>query len=133
MINNASTFLLLRLAIGISLFGHGLVRLPKLNSFSKWMTGLFTKSMIPETLVTPFSYALPVAEFCTGLLIISGLFTKISLVSAGIIMLFLLLGTTFIENWDAIPSQLIHITILAALAGYADQYNSYALDKLISK
>lgn len=73
---NTITFLLLRLAIGASMFGHGLVRLPKLNAFSQWMTGNFEKSMLPGALVVPFSYILPVAEFLIGLLIIAGLFYK---------------------------------------------------------
>lgn len=127
------TFLLLRLGIGVSMFGHGLVRLPKLPGFSKWMVGLFEKSIMPTALVTPFSYILPVAEFTTGLLIITGLFTKAALTSAAVVMLLLLFGTTLIESWDSIPSQLIHLTLLAVLAGYTPTYNSYALDKLIRK
>ncbi len=46
MIN--TSFLLLRVAIGTSLLGHGLVRLPKLPAFSQWMVGLFAKSMLPS-------------------------------------------------------------------------------------
>lgn len=133
MINHTITFLLLRLGIGISMLGHGLVRLPKLAGFSKWMVGLYEKSFLPSALVIPFSYILPIAEFVTGLLIIVGLFTKTALISAAVIMLMLLLGTTLIENWDALPSQLIHLAILAVLAGQVNEYNSYAIDKLISK
>ncbi|MBN8788141.1 MAG: DoxX family protein [Terrimonas sp.] len=133
MINHTITFLLLRLGIGISMFGHGLVRLPKLEGFSKWMTGLFEKSMMPVALVVPFSYILPIAEFVTGLFIIIGLFTRPALLSAAVVMLLLLFGTTLIENWEALPSQLIHLSLLAVLAGYAPAYNSYAIDKLINK
>ncbi|WP_246296990.1 DoxX family membrane protein [Flavobacterium inviolabile] len=74
---NTTAFLLLRLAIGASMFGHGLVRLPKLNAFSSWMTGNFENTLLPQIIVLPFSYVLPIAEFGIGLLLLLGLFTKL--------------------------------------------------------
>lgn len=127
-----TSFLLLRLAIAISMFGHGLVRLPKLTTFSNWMVGSFEKSMLPKILVTPFSYILPIAEFTIGLLLLFGLFTKPSLVAGGIVMLALLFGTAMIENWEAVPSQLIHIAFFALLLQFIDS-NSWAIDLLIKK
>ncbi|WP_276480929.1 DoxX family membrane protein [Paraflavitalea pollutisoli] len=132
MINNTVSFLLLRLGIGVSLFGHGLVRLPKLPGFSKWMTGQFAKSMLPEALVLPFSYALPIAEFAIGLLLLLGLFTRFALAAGAVTMLLLLLGTTLIEDWGAIPSQLIHLLLLAVLLSYLP-LNTYAVDKAMRR
>jgi len=129
---NTISFLLLRLAIGISFFGHGLVRLPKLTAFSNWMVGSFKRSMLPEVLVIPFSYALPVAEFLVGLLLLSGLLTQYALVAGGILVLLLLFGTTMIENWDAIPSQIIHLALLAVLLHFLEA-NTFALDHLHKK
>lgn len=127
---NTSTFLLLRLAVGASLLGHGLVRLPKLSGFSAWMVSTFEKSMIPTALVTPFSYVLPVAEFITGLLLVTGLFTRPALVAGSLIMILLIFGTCMIENWEALPSQLIHVALLATLLSFIGS-NSFAVDKLI--
>ncbi len=107
-------YLLLRLLLGMSFFGHGLVRLPKLAKFSGWMVESFSDSMLPEALVTPFSYTLPVAEFITGVLLLAGLFTKAALAAAAFIMITLIFGSSMIEVWDSIPSQLIH----GALAVY---------------
>ncbi|MVT11178.1 DoxX family protein [Chitinophaga tropicalis] len=132
MINNTITFLLLRLAIGASMFGHGLVRLSKLDKFSAWMVQGFEKSMLPSALVTPFSYALPIAEFVVGLTLILGLFTRLSLIAGGIIMILLILGTTLIENWEALTSQLVHAAFFALLLSYVS-YNGCALDNLIRK
>lgn len=132
MINNTIAFLLLRLAIGASMFGHGLVRLPKLDKFSGWMVGSFKDSMLPSALVTPFSYALPIAEFLIGLLLIIGLMTRQSLVAGGIVMILLILGTTLIENWEALVSQLLHVAFFAILLSNIS-YNSYAIDKLLKK
>lgn len=133
MINNTITFLILRLAIGASMFGHGLVRLPKLEKFSGWMVQSFEKSMLPPALVTPFSYALPIAEFLIGLTLILGLLTRPSLIAGGMVMVILILGTTLVENWEALPSQLIHAAFFAILLSYVAQYNGYALDNLIRK
>jgi len=125
-----TSFLLLRLAIAISLFGHGLVRLPKLTTFSNWMIGSFENSMLPKFIVTPFSYILPIAEFAIGLLLLLGLFTRPSLIAGGLIMLVLLFGTALIENWEAVPSQLIHIAFFALLLHFIDS-NCWAIDLLI--
>lgn len=127
-----TSFLLLRLAVAISMFGHGLVRLPKLTIFSNWMIGSFENSMLPKFIVTPFSYILPIAEFTIGLLLLLGLFTKPALIAGGFVMLVLLFGTSLIENWEAIPSQLIHVAFFALLLQFID-YNSWAVDILIKK
>jgi thiosulfate dehydrogenase [quinone] large subunit len=126
---NTTSFLLLRLAIGASMFGHGLVRLPKLSGFSNWMVGTFEKSMLPKAMVTPFSYLLPIAEFTIGLLLLSGLFTKPALIAGGLVMIILILGSCFIENWEILPSQLIHAAFFAVLLQFAAN-NTYSLDNL---
>lgn len=129
---NTTTFLLLRLGIAASMFGHGLVRLPKLWAFSNWMLESFEKSMLPELLVLPFSYVLPLAEFTVGLLLLLGLFTKPALLAGGWIMLMLIMGTAMIENWEAIPSQLIHLAFFAVLIQFIPD-NSWSVDRLLSK
>jgi thiosulfate dehydrogenase [quinone] large subunit len=133
MIRNTTTFLLARLAVAVSLFGHGLVRLPKLNGFSGWMVKQFQASMLPKILVVPFSYVLPVAEFTIGLLLIAGLFTRQALVAGSIVMILLIFGSCMIEEWDAIPSQLIHVLFFSVLLSYVNEFNSFAIDKRIKK
>lgn len=125
-------FLLIRLAIGFSLLGHGLVRLPKLTTFSNWMVGIFDKSILPSAIVLPFSYVLPIAEFVLGLMLVLGLLTKQALVASAILMIILILGTCLIENWEALPSQLIHVLILALLLQFISA-NQYSIDNLLVK
>ncbi len=127
---NATVYFLLRLAIGASMFGHGLVRIPKLQAFSSWMAESFEKSLLPKTVVVPFSYALPIAELFIGLLLIAGLFTKTALVVAAIVMVILVFGTALIENWEALPSQLIHAAFFAFLLQFIVA-NTISLDSLI--
>jgi thiosulfate dehydrogenase [quinone] large subunit len=116
----------------LSFFGHGLIRLPKLAGFSNWMMGQFSKSFLPEALVLPFSYILPFAEFIAGIMILLGLFTRLGLLLAGFISLILIFGTTMIENWEALPSQFIHVAFLAALLAFLP-HNRYAIDNIIKK
>jgi len=128
---DTTVFLLLRLGIAISMFGHGLVRLSKLNTFSQWMIASFEKSFLPKVMVLPFSYVLPVAEFTVGLFLLIGLFTKPALIMGAGVLLILLFGTAMIENWEAIPSQLLHLAFFALLLQFI-QSNSWALDKLFN-
>jgi len=129
---NTTSYLMMRLAIAASMFGHGLVRLPKLKSFSGWMVNSFQHSMLPQMLVSPFSYALPVAEFSVGLLLLLGLFTKSASILGSLLMISLIFGTAMIENWEAIPSQLIHVLFFVALLQFSEQ-NLWSLDALIKK
>jgi thiosulfate dehydrogenase [quinone] large subunit len=133
MVNNTITFVLLRLGIALSMFGHGFVRMPKLEKFSGWMVGNFQKSILPDWMVVPFSYVLPIAELLVGILLLIGLFTRGALIGGAVVMLALIFGTTLIESWDSLPSQLIHLAYCALLIGYVEQYNGYSLDKVINK
>src|SRR3984957_2269771 len=120
-------FLLGRLGIGASSFGHGLVRLPILDKFSQGMITEFQPSIIPQALVSPFAYALPFAEGIIGLLLLLGLFTRHALVAGAIVMILLIFGTTAIEQWNNLNSQLIHLLFLAGLLPFVDEYNTWAL------
>lgn len=121
----------MRLAVGMSMLGHGCVRLPKLATFSGWMVKSFEKTMLPETLVKPFGYALPFVEGLVGLLLVIGLFTKQALIAGACTMILLIFGSSMIENWDAIPSQLIHTAFFAVLLHFVN-YNDLALDQKIN-
>ncbi|QNL48664.1 DoxX family membrane protein [Olivibacter sp. SDN3] len=129
---NNIAFLLARLAIAGSMFGHGLVRLPKLQTFSEGMVADFKDAALPISLVSAFSYIIPIAEFVIGLLLLLGLFTRVALIAGGILMLFLIMGTSAIENWGALPSQLIHVAFFAVLLNHV-QSNYLAVDNLLNK
>lgn len=132
MLYTKTAYLLARLAIGTSMLVHGIVRMPKLNVFSNWMTTQFQKSMLPEALVRPFSYVLPFAELITGILLVTGLFTRFGLIPDCIIMIVLIFGSGMIENWEVIPSQLIHIVFFTVLLVFIT-HNDWAADNLLDK
>ncbi|PST85274.1 DoxX family protein [Pedobacter yulinensis] len=130
--NNQIAYLFARLALGVSLAGHGLVRIPKLTGFSNWMLGEFEKSWLPDALVRPFSLALPWLELLFGALLILGLLTRPALAVTGLIMLALIFGSTTIENWNAVSAQLGHMVFVVFLL-YELRLNRYALDSIIKK
>ena len=126
------TYLLARLPIGMSFFGHGLERLPKLAAFSHGIAASFSKSILPESLVLPFSYILPVLELLTGILLLLGLFTRFAAVLGVALMLFLIFGSSMIEQWNNVFTQIIYGGYLALLFYFA-QYNIISIDGLTRK
>ena len=123
-------YLLVRLAIALSMFGHGLVRLPKLQAFSEGMLKNFENSMLPAFLTLPFSYILPIAELIVGLFLILGWFTRLSAIVGAALMLSLIFGSSLVENWTAIPIQLIHIAFFAYVIQHIEN-NTYAIDNIL--
>ncbi len=130
--NPGRTYLLARLPIAVSMFGHGLDRIPKLQGFSNHLVEQFSKSMLPAALVTPFSYILPFAELLTGVLLILGLFTRYACVLGVLIMLVLIFGSCMIEQWDNVFSQIIYGAYFALLYYFAF-YNRYSFDRLVTR
>ncbi len=115
-------FFFLRLPVAVSLLGHGLVRLPKLQAFSEWMLKTMEQSVIPEALILPFSYFLPVAEAIAGLLLLINYKTKYTLYAGLTLMSILIFGSSSIENWSAIESQLLHSFYLFGLLWFYEKY-----------
>jgi thiosulfate dehydrogenase [quinone] large subunit len=125
-----TTYLLARLPIAVSMFGHGLERIPKLQGFSNHLTEQFGKSWLPSALVMPFSYVLPFLELITGFLLILGLFTRFSCILGVIIMLALIFGSSMIEQWENVFTQIIYGAYFALLYYFA-VYNRYSIDSRI--
>jgi thiosulfate dehydrogenase [quinone] large subunit len=130
--NPGRTYLLARLPIGMSMFGHGLDRIPKLQAFSSQMVGQFSKSMIPPSLVSLFGNTLPCLEFLTGILLLLGLFTRFACVLGVLIMLALIFGSSLIEQWENVFTQIIYGAYFALLYCFA-VYNRYSIDGRFTK
>ena len=105
----------LRLPLAISMFGHGAVRLPKIQDFSSWMMETMAESLIPRFLILPFSYTLPIIELLIGLFMLIGFYVRYTLMAGIIVMSLLILGSCSIENWGAVGAQLLHAIYFAIL------------------
>ena len=66
--NPGRTYLMARLPIAVSMLGHGLDRIPKLQVFSDHLVDQFSKSILPLKLVGLFGTALPFLELGIGAL-----------------------------------------------------------------
>ena len=75
---------------------------------------------------------LPFAELAIGFLLLIGLFTEPALISGAVLVLLLLFGTAMVENWEAIPSQLIHLIFFTVLLQFIAS-NSWSLDKIFNR
>lgn len=123
-------FALLRITMGINFLGHGLVRFSKLNGFRDWMVTTFQDSLIPSFAVSIWGTVLPFAEFGIGLLLILGLFTYRASITGAIVIIFLLFGSTLIENWDWAGIQMIYGLFFYFLISNTEK-NCWSIDNLI--
>lgn len=127
-----AAYLIARLSVGASMLGHGVVRIPKWSVFAEGMAKKFEASLLPEALVLPYSYALVAAEFIVGLLIVIGLWLRQAAIAGGLVMATLIWGCSLIEEFGAIPSQLIHSAFFIGLLVYRS-YDSFSVDGLLKK
>jgi thiosulfate dehydrogenase (quinone) large subunit len=130
--NKEFAYGLLRLAMGVNMFVHGLVRFPKLDEFSNWMVGYFQDTFLPEILVTILAYSIPFVEFIVGLLLILGLFTRQALLVGALLMVVLIFGSCLKENWEWAAFQMIY-AIFFFMLSYFIELNKISLDKLRGK
>lgn len=125
-------YLLARLPIAWSMFGHGLVRIPKVAAFSAGMAKNFSHSILPPSLVLTFGYVLPFLELLTGLLIILGLLTRQALLLGFLIMIILIFGSSLVEEWQGVFIQMMYAVYFSLLILFLP-YNRYSLDAVIGK
>jgi len=129
--NKALAYLFLRLSIGISFLGHGIVRLPKIPAFRNWMIDLFKTSLMPEVFTYLFASILPFVELLLGILLVIGWRTKEAYIIGSVVICALILGSCLIENWEAVAFQLIYALLFFILLFYME-YNKYALERSFS-
>ncbi|MCV7032016.1 DoxX family protein [Mycobacterium sherrisii] len=130
--DRALGYLLLRLTIGASFFGHGVVRMPKLGAFHAHLTGEFTKSYLPGFLVSGCGYLLPFAELIIGVLLLIGALTRAAAVAGVLSMIILVIGATSIEHFDVVVEQLVHAIMLSAVVALRE-YNRFSIDELLTR
>jgi thiosulfate dehydrogenase [quinone] large subunit len=111
------------------MFGHGLVRLPKLDKFSHGMAAEFQHAILPEGLVLGFGYFLPFAEFGIGILTLFGLFTRPAAFAGSLLMIMLIFGTTAIEKFENLPAMLLHILFFIGVLIFVERFDNWSLDR----
>lgn len=131
MKNAALGFLFARLPIGMSILGHGLVRLPKLTEFSEGMAAGFKETWLPQAVVQQFAYFLPYLELNIGILLLLGLFTRVVSAAGALLMVALIFGSSLQENWNGVAIQMFYGLYFSLLIAFERKYNRYSIDTAI--
>jgi thiosulfate dehydrogenase [quinone] large subunit len=122
-------YFFLRLTLGVSIFIHGVVRLPKIAEFADGLVKQFAATPLPAMLVRPFAMGLTVEEALTGFLLIIGLWTRWALIIGSLAIAALVFGTSLRSDWPTVGIQLLYAAIYAALLA-TREYNSISFDGL---
>ena len=123
---------ILRLALGVSMLMHGVVRVPNLAGFADGIVTSFAETPLPALSVRLFALSLPFVEAGIGFLLVLGLFTRWALVAGGLVMTALVFGTALRSDWATVSIQMIYAAIYyLLLAGKI--YNYFSLDTVRAK
>lgn len=123
---------LARLGLGINIFLHGAVRVPKLKAFSNGLVEQFQASILPAPLVFASGYGIVIGEVIIGAMIILGLWLKHTLAAGMLLMILLITGSCLIENWSAAGTQMVYLGFYAVLlAGL--QFDAFSVDRFLRK
>lgn len=105
--DRALAYGILRLALGVNLFGHDVVRLVGgAGGFANWMVEYMNGTILPASMVRPFAYFLIAEELIAGVLLIVGWYTRAALVVGGLVMVALTWGVVLKQDWATAGLQL---------------------------
>ncbi|WP_413577878.1 DoxX family membrane protein [Bdellovibrio sp. HCB290] len=124
---------ILRIALGINIFLHGVVRFgSNYGKFITWITDTFKDAPLPQWSVLAFAYAIPPLEAAIGLLLILGLFTFPTLIAGLAVMIMLMAGSCLIQSWEIVGIQMIYILLYTVVLFFLN-YNHYSIDVIVRK
>lgn len=123
-----------RIAIGISIFIHGAVRVPKLDFFAHSHLEMFSHTFIAGTPTLIMCYMIPFLEATTGLLIlIGGKLTRYGLTLGIATMGILMFGASLAEKFDLLISMILHIIIFYILLNHPLTYQPSSTEAVKSE
>ncbi|QLY26523.1 DoxX family membrane protein [Bdellovibrio sp. KM01] len=124
---------ILRIALGINIFLHGIVRFgPNYSKFIAWITETFKDAPLPAWSVQAFAYSIPPLEAIIGLLLILGVFLMPTTIAGLALMIMLMAGSCLIQNWEIVGIQMIYILLYTVVLFFLN-YNHYSFDVLVRK
>lgn len=103
--------MLLRAILGINLLLHGVVRLPKLDTFASGLSSAFEETVLPSMLVYGFGIALPLCEAAMGAFVLLGKWTREALAFGAVLMGVLVFGTAPREQCSTLGTQMLYALV----------------------
>lgn len=132
-------YALLRITVGVVFLIYGVGKF--MMGISVFAAGMESRvagmesrvaGKLPAVLLTPFSYTLPFAEVGIGILLVLGLFSRIALVLAGLLMIALTFGAVLIPEPPTVASNVMFALVVFVLQWLSDN-NRYSLDRLLHR
>jgi thiosulfate dehydrogenase [quinone] large subunit len=112
----ALSYALLRVALGLNICLHGVVRWPAgLRNFAESLLPMFQKTPLPAWSVYSFGCVLPIVEASVGFCVLFGFQTKRALISGSVLMLVLTFGSTLRQDWPTVGIQLMYSLVYSIL------------------
>jgi thiosulfate dehydrogenase (quinone) large subunit len=122
-------YALMRVTYGVIFLFYGVGKfMAGLSNFVGGMNQQFS-GKLPAFMVMPFAYVLPFGEMIAGSLILLGLFTRVGLTVAGLLLIGLTFGLVMLGQADKVAHNLIYVLANFALLWFAD-LNRLSLDRL---
>jgi len=122
----------LRFIFGLNICFHGLTRL--LGDHQAFLAYLIKSLapavLVPKAAIPPLAVVLPWVEALVGLLLLLGLFTRISLIAGFLVMILLMAGVTLAQDWTTASLQLMYCLIYFILLTFLSR-NHFSLDSLL--
>ncbi|HNV23234.1 MAG TPA: hypothetical protein PKM22_16380, partial [Candidatus Hydrogenedentes bacterium] len=88
---------------------------------------------LPRILVLPYAYALPYVELLLGLVLILGIFTRISLTIAGLTLISLAFGKMVQQDHVTVANNLNYVFMAAVALWFAWRDNALSLDRFLCR
>ena len=126
-------YMLMRVSLGINIFGHGFFRvLNGVGAFANGAVKGMDKGPLPHLLSLSFLYATPWIELVIGMLLILGLFTRLSLAGGALMMIALTVGVTSVQNWATAGTQLEYSAVFFFMLWLLEA-NTISIDGLLAR
>jgi len=123
-------YLLFRLAVGMSMAIHGLIRIAHgPGQFAAELAKQFAASPLPAGLVYAFGLCLVWFEALVGILLLLGLFTEVAAAASALEMVVLIFGSALQQNWTLVMLQLFYALLFYILLLKITD-NRYSLDSV---
>lgn len=109
-------YVLLRLLVGVNLFGHGAIRIfHGVSGFAAGMVKQMADTPLPQAFVSLFGHTVPWTELVLGALLIAGVFTRQALIACMLFLTALMFGITLKQDWPTAGLQLLYGAVVFAL------------------